>query len=130
MRVKLKQFEGQRMTVKGTIYDMRPSKRNRNIQCILLYNLKNHNFSDEFLTDHVWIRVGKRMLQHEKIICRGDIIKFDARVKAYKKGNNIDYGLSYVSNVVTYGQNPKLKRIVFLENEPISYYKEETEDDL
>ena len=63
---------------------------------VLLKDIKNKE--GEVITDHLWFNLTKGF---QKLHMReGDIIQFDARVKAYVKGYNkidrkIDYKLSY-----------------------------------
>ncbi len=63
---------------------------------VLLKDIKNKD--GEVVTDHLWFNLTKGF---QKLHMRnGDLIQFDARVKAYVKGYNnidkrIDYKLSY-----------------------------------
>ncbi|MGO9387796.1 MAG: hypothetical protein ACLPWD_07100 [Methanobacterium sp.] len=67
-----------------------------NQRTVLLKDIKNNE--GKIITDHLWFNLTKGF---QKLHLReGDIIQFDARVKAYVKGYNkidkkIDYKLSY-----------------------------------
>ena len=107
MRVKLRKFLGQRISVKGTITGTGLFKHQL---CINIKDISDTIFQEK-LCDHIWIKVGKNLVKNDQEVFRGDVIRFEGRVIQYTKANGmVDFGFKNVSNVRIVNIDPKLVR--------------------
>ncbi len=107
MREQLVPLAGQRLTVTATV--IRRSRMitwlNTRVETILLGPIVT--LDNRCIADHVWFVVGQRLAAARLVA--GDVVRFDARVRPYKKNCTrrpgqpftftLDYHLAYPSNV-------------------------------
>lgn len=121
MRVKLRKYLNQTIEIRGTVNSIGTNRQISNKKHIVLVDVKDNIFKED-LTDHAWIRIGKRMFKNIDEVKRGDIIVFTAKVKEYKKGNMIDYGFFYVSRVKIVNKNQKLSDVKVIDKDQFNSY--------
>lgn len=90
-----------RDTFIGTFERLGSKNRWYGQRTVLLKDIKNKE--GKVITDHLWFNLTKGF--HKLHLRKGDIIQFDARVKAYVKGydkidRKIDYKLSYPTKLL------------------------------
>lgn len=73
-------------------------------ETILLVDVKDANTGDE-LTDHTWMKVGKRFLDLNAKT--GDTIQLDARIDRYVKKDGIDYHFERPTKLKIVASNPE-----------------------
>jgi hypothetical protein len=105
MRDSLVPFEGQRLTVRATVFKLGTCQGWARIRerTICLGNITAQDGA--VLTDHVWLTLGKRLAALAPH--RGDLLELTGRVSLYRRGLkrepnapvtfDIDYGLTYPS---------------------------------
>ena len=99
VRKKLAERYDKRFKVKAMVdrYGEKPRYKGGRERTILLRDVRDFE-TEELLTDHLWLTVGKRI--EECKLIPNDRISFDARVRCYMKGykkDQYDYKLSYPS---------------------------------
>ena len=115
MRVYLRRYLHQTIEIRATVTSAGINRKNKNQMCLVLTNLK-HNIFGDYLCDHAWIRVGKNMFKEQREINRGDVIRFCAKIRQYKKKNGgIDYGLFYPSRIRIVNRDRRMIREKILE---------------
>jgi hypothetical protein len=97
MRENLKDKYNQRIKVEAIVdrYGEKTGYKGRRKRTVCFIDVKDPE-TDNFLTDHIWFTVGKRIEKCELI--PGDNVTFEARVSDYMKGyhkDEYDYKLSY-----------------------------------
>jgi hypothetical protein len=87
----------ERLTFVGTFkqYGTKPGHAKRPVTLLLV----DITLNGRMITDHVWLNRGKRFDEGGRLR-PGDRLRFDARVRTYRKGNRIDYQLSYPTHIM------------------------------
>jgi hypothetical protein len=87
----------ERLTFVGTFqkYGTKPGHAKRPVTLLLV----NITLNGRVVCDHVWVNRGKQF-DEGGWLRPGDRVRFDARVRTYRKGNQIDYKLTYPTRVM------------------------------
>lgn len=112
MRQAFKKRDGERFTLKATVkrYGGKLTEISRLgvyswQETILLVDVIDAS-TGEYLTDHVWFKVG---LTFERLMAQtGDTIQFDARIDSYVKRSGIDYHLERPTKIKVLSSNTTL----------------------
>ncbi|MDB5057994.1 MAG: hypothetical protein JWO59_1466 [Chloroflexi bacterium] len=115
MRDALQPFDGQRLTVRGTVARLATRKGwAKTIErTILLAPIVS--LDGVVLTDHLWLGLGRRIASLEPRL--GDVLQFDGRARLYRKNSArehgeapkycFDYGLAYPSRCMVIERGPE-----------------------
>lgn len=112
MREKLQKRNQERFTARATV--KRYGGKLTNIpkldiyswqETILLVDVKDAK-TDELLTDHVWLKVGKRLQTLNAKT--GDLIQFDGRIDVYRKKGGHDYHFENPTRLIIVESHPEL----------------------
>ncbi|HEX9512155.1 MAG TPA: hypothetical protein VF939_16805 [Puia sp.] len=108
MRKELKKIEEQRESFIGVFskYGLKTNYRGPSTETVLLVQIRDHNGA--FICDHLWFNLTKGF-ENLGQLAEGDRIRFEARVKKYKKGyvnrragideSKFDYKLSHPTKI-------------------------------
>jgi hypothetical protein len=109
MRTALKKLDEQRESFQGIFkkYGLKPGFKGTSTETILLVSIRDGN--EKIICDHLWFNMTKGFEQLGTLK-EGDIIRFEARVKKYKKGyvnrragidqSSFDYKLSHPTKIM------------------------------
>jgi hypothetical protein len=111
MRQELKKIDLQRELFRGTFkkYGLKSGYRGHSTETILLVDIRDDN--GKLICDHLWFNMTKGF-ELLGTLREGDVIRFEARVKKYKKGyvnrragidqSMVDYKLSHPTRIERY----------------------------
>ena len=119
MRIKLRKYLYQIITVRGTVNAIGVNKSNSNEKFLLLNNITHHPYNTH-LCDHIWIKIDKNFFKLEKCFKRGDIIQFNSKVDQFlKKEKILEYGLFHVHKIKVVGRNHRMVEEILIEETKI-----------
>lgn len=100
----LAMYSGMKLQFEGTVANFGTNKYN-NEETILMVDIKGLDFED-FIIPHTWCQSNSKFSSY--LVRKGQIVKFEATVRPYRKGNRgqtLDYGLSNPKFIDIVGMN-------------------------